>query len=224
MKLANGEAQVNLNRSGLKSVLIYYVVFYVVWLFVRNLLNESSQTVFWGLCNAIVKIVICDLPVILYIKKVEKAEWITFLKLNNKIERWRWFFIPLALLAIYLVIFNNVLFHQPFFHIKPGFSEWLNAVILAGTVEEILFRGFFLNKLASRFKFWRANLVTTIMFVLVHYPLWFSLGYSALNIALNSVYLGIFSFIAGYIWKKTNSLWGSVLFHTLNNIFVDIGL
>ncbi len=40
-------------------------------------------------------------------------------------------------------------------------------------IEELLFRGFFLRKLASRIEFWRANLVTTIMFLAIHYPLWF---------------------------------------------------
>jgi uncharacterized protein len=222
MQLANGEAQVNRKESVLTRVGIYYVVFYAAWMFVRTYLNVDSQTVFWGLWNVLAKIVIWVLPVILYIKRVEKDDWVTFLKLNKKIENWRWFVIPLVLLVIYLVLANIVIFKQPFFHIKSGFSEWLNAVIFAGMIEEFLFRGFFLNKLASRMKFWRANLVTTIMFILIHYPLWLSLHYSALDIAINSVYIGIISFTIGYIWKKTNSLWGPMLFHTSNNFFVNI--
>ncbi|MDQ6423466.1 type II CAAX endopeptidase family protein [Paenibacillus sp. LHD-117] len=201
---------------------IYYVVFYAAWLFVRTYLNVDSQTVFWGLYNVFTKIVIWVLPVILYIKIVEKDEWVTFLKLNKKIEKWHWLVIPLVLLVIYLVLVNSVIFNQPFFNIKSGVSEWLKAVIFAGIIEEILFRGFFLNKLASRMKFWKANLVTTIMFILIHYPLWLSLHHSALDIFINSVYIGIISFTTGYIWKKTNSLWGPVLFHTSNNMIVTI--
>ncbi|WP_217270022.1 CPBP family intramembrane glutamic endopeptidase [Neobacillus endophyticus] len=142
--------------------------------------------------------------------------------MNKKIENWRWFVIPLVLLVIYQVLVNSVIFKQPFFHMKSGFSEWLKAVIFAGMIEELLFRGFFLNKLASRMNFWRANLVTTIMFIFIHYPLWLSLNKSAFDIASNSVYIGIISFALGYIWKKTNSLWGPVLFHTSNNFFIII--
>jgi membrane protease YdiL (CAAX protease family) len=83
--------------------------------------------------------------------------------------------------------------------------------------EEILFRGFVLNKLAERLKFWMANLLTAVLFTLIHWPFW--IWRNGLNGWLIQTSAGIFllAILLGYVVKLTNSLWPAVAVHIANN-------
>jgi len=47
--------------------------------------------------------------------------------------------------------------------------------LLIGIIEEIPYRGFMLQKLAERLGFWRANLITSLLFLAIHLPGWIAL-------------------------------------------------
>jgi len=97
---------------------------------------------------------------------------------------------------------------------------------LVGFTEEILFRGFFLQRIASYTKFEFANIITAILFLLIHFPGWIALNALPtgvfLKIALFSFIL-IFSIVQGYVFKKTESLWVCIVIHSINN-FVSYSL
>ncbi|MDG0873307.1 CPBP family intramembrane metalloprotease [Paenibacillus thiaminolyticus] len=45
-----------------------------------------------------------------------------------------------------------------------------------------------------------------------------------LDMLWRTVDMMVFSLIAGCMWKRTGSLWAPALFHTANNLFIQIGL
>ncbi|WII37493.1 CPBP family intramembrane glutamic endopeptidase [Paenibacillus thiaminolyticus] len=95
-----------------------------------------------------------------------------------------------------------------------------------GSVGPVLYRlrGFLLRQLTERLPFARANLLVSALFVLIHVPVWLNGGAVWLDMLWRAADMMVFSLIAGCMWKRTGSLWAPALFHTANNLFIQIGL
>ncbi len=105
---------------------------------------------------------------------------------------------------------NNVLLWLP----------WIFIFIFANAfMEELLYRGLFIQKFESFFSQKSANLLQALIFALIH----FGVSYTSeqfIFLILN-FFLGLFW---GYIVQKTNSLIGSILFHAGADFVVIIGI
>jgi membrane protease YdiL (CAAX protease family) len=97
----------------------------------------------------------------------------------------------------------------------PSFPGLVLNVINA-LVEEISFRGFMLNRLAKRHPFWRANLIQSLLFLLVHWLGWLS-GGAGFEIIPMSIALTTLALVLGSITRLTGSVWLAVAVHTINN-------
>ncbi|NLF28093.1 MAG: CPBP family intramembrane metalloprotease [Clostridiales bacterium] len=109
----------------------------------------------------------------------------------------------------------------------PLFSiDWswalLTAVVVGPIVEEITFRGAVLGALEARCSFAVSNLITGVLFLLIHFPGWYFQGALMRNLvspvggALSVLLLG---WLFGYIAHRSKSLAGGILVHMLNNFF-----
>jgi membrane protease YdiL (CAAX protease family) len=99
-------------------------------------------------------------------------------------------------------------------------TPWI-LIFIAGNAlnEELLFRGLFLRKIEPFTGGFCSNLVLAIPFVLHH------TGVAYTNDALLFLlYLLPLALIWGYIMQKTDSIWGSVLFHAGTDITVVLTL
>lgn len=103
---------------------------------------------------------------------------------------------------------------------KPLFPtefSWplVNVLVTAPLLEEFLMRGAVMENLAMEQPFWKANLVSSLMFVLLHVPGWLfmeaGLG-GALPVFLISIVLGLAA-------HRSRSVLGGVIAHFLNNLF-----
>jgi membrane protease YdiL (CAAX protease family) len=93
----------------------------------------------------------------------------------------------------------------------------LVAVILAPIAEEIIYRGVTF-KLARQFtdKFWAANLFQAIIFGLAHEVTQIILvlmGQGKFTVPIQGIYAFAMGLLLGYIYRKFNSLWATVLAH-----------
>lgn len=123
--------------------------------------------------------------------------------------------------AYFIVL--NVLVLKNNANLNLGFNVWLNHIILVGVTEEIVFRGFLLRKLIEKFSFWKANAYTSLIFVAIHFPIWFSTGlFGNLNIIGTMVLVFAISLIFGFIYKRTGSLWSVIIIHSVYDFFVSI--
>ncbi len=108
--------------------------------------------------------------------------------------------------------------------LHPIVLDWsfITAVVYAPLVEEITFRGAIMGALETRMKFAWANLITGILFLLIHFPGWyfdgrFALGWTmAASSALGILLLG---WILGFVAHKSKSVAAATLAHMLNNFF-----
>jgi membrane protease YdiL (CAAX protease family) len=93
-------------------------------------------------------------------------------------------------------------------------SSLLGTSIGVGFFEEIPFRGYILQKLATRMNFWLANLLTSLLFVGVHLPGWLSLHLFSWPLAANII---VFGFVMGILFRITRSLWSCIITHDAND-------
>ena len=108
-----------------------------------------------------------------------------------------------------------------------GVSALLPALIYAifntALPEEILFRGFLLKRIASKFGYMIANIIQSTIFGLLHgFMFFYVLGIVKTIVII--FFTGIIAFAMGYInEKKANgSILPSWFIHALSNIFASI--
>lgn len=107
-------------------------------------------------------------------------------------------------------------FDAPLADLK-GLPAWylVIAVLIGGTVEEILYRGFALNEIAALIgSYWIAGTITVLAFAAAHVPTW---GWGP---AITTTISGAI-FTAFYIWRQ--DLWTTIIAHVLID-FVGIAL
>jgi uncharacterized protein len=104
-------------------------------------------------------------------------------------------------------------------------SEWLmmlGGVFISPICEEILCRGFFLNRLNESFSFWKANAISAILFMLTHWPYWLSKNGFSPQVIKDSVNVFFLGCLFGWLMKKTNSLWPPIGAHIANNFLAGL--
>jgi len=108
--------------------------------------------------------------------------------------------------------------------LHPIVWDWsfVTAVIYAPLVEEITFRGAVMGALQTRINFPLANLITGLLFLLVHFPGWYFDGFFSLgltSVAASSLGILLLGWIFGFIAHRSKSVIAATLAHMLNNFF-----
>ncbi|KOO51050.1 hypothetical protein AMD00_00600 [Viridibacillus arvi] len=205
---------------------VYFITFFALWC-IRELLLvqylDLMDSVPRAITSAVIKVVIWIIPVLLLVKVMEKEVPLSYLGLRQNFRnglKWTGWaslvFISYFVILNFTILDNNVDF-------RIGFNEWLNTILLVGITEEIVFRGFLLRKLMDSFKFWIANTITSLLFISIHFPIWFYKGlFEFPYILTTSLTVFILSIIFGYVYKKSGSLWSVIVIHSLYNLLVSL--
>lgn len=97
---------------------------------------------------------------------------------------------------------------------------WILIFVLANAAqEELLFRGLFLRKLQPFFGKFLSNLMIVFIFTLLHR----GATYSSSDIIFLSVLIPL-ALAWGYVMQKTDSVWGTILFHAGMDIPIMLGI
>lgn len=182
---------------------VYFIIFYALWCIRElwlvqylDLIDPAPRAI----TSVIVKIIIWVIPVILLVKIMEKSKPFSYLQLHHNFRKGlKWTaWVSLALIFYFLinliVLKNNIDF-------QIGFNGWLNTILLVGITEEIVFRGFLLRKLMDSFRFWIANTITALLFVSIHFPIWFYKGLFEFPYILSSILtVFVLGIIFGFVY------------------------
>jgi len=204
-----------------KRIAIYILLFFAAWsvrvliflIFDRALPTETLRS----LSSFAFRMLIWVAPVFLYLRYVDKSPSLKYLKLTTNPKT--------ALLASIGVILFGFVWQAALLALKADkigseitFWGLFNGVIVPPINEEILMRGFILTKLREVTSFWKANIITSLLFVGIHWPGWKLIFDNEISWMLkSSVSVFILSIVLGYLVKKTNSLWPSITLHAVNN-------
>ena len=205
-------------KTRLIPFLVYLVLFFSVWVvwvlaIYPRLVLLGERTLLYALVNNSLRLVIWVLPVFLYLRYVDHVDPVAYLKLKSN-----WKIGIIVGVAFTLV---NFLLSAAAYGIPPFNSDALtwNSIIgtsfLIGFVEEIPFRGFVLQKLNERMSFWAANVISSLLFLLIHFPGWIALHlYNTQTAAI----IFVFGFVMAVLLRYTRSLWGPIVAHSGNDL------
>lgn len=104
---------------------------------------------------------------------------------------------------------------------KVSYIELIGSVPVAGIAEEFVFRGFILNALAVKMKHWQANIITAVLFLVIHFPIWLHNG-----ILQSNFFSGAFLLIMGlsvifsWLFLKSRTIYVPILLHMCWNLLV----
>lgn len=99
-------------------------------------------------------------------------------------------------------------------------TPWVLIFVLANASnEELLFRGLFLGKMEPFLGKFATNLVIAIPFSLMHA----GVNYTSDSLMFLAILLPL-SLAWGWVMQKTNSIWGSILFHAAMDIPIVVGI
>ena len=108
--------------------------------------------------------------------------------------------------------------------IGPIQWDWsfVTAVVYAPLVEEITFRGALMGAFMTRMRFLTANLITTVLFLFIHFPSWYFEGLfrgDPMIPASYSVGILLLGLLMGFVAHRAKSVAAATLTHMLNNFF-----
>src|SRR5262245_37433738 len=155
--------------------LLFFFGVWIVWLLkIYPLLRDlGERTLLYALVNIGLRLLIWVLPIFLYLRFVDGVDPIDYLKLR---QNWkRGIVVGLAFSLVNFVL-NAIAYSIPSFNWESvTWNSVLGTSFLIGFIEEIPFRGFILQKLQERMNFWFANIISSLLFLLIHFPGWISL-------------------------------------------------
>ena len=97
---------------------------------------------------------------------------------------------------------------------------WILIIVLSnGFLEELMFRGLFLRKLEPFWGKFLSNFLIALLFTVLHG----TVTYSADNLIFVAVLFPL-ALLWGYVMQKTDSIWGSILFHAGMDIPIFLGI
>ena len=124
-------------------------------------------------------------------------------------------------LAIALTgLIPNVLSGDPILPTQFSYAL-LNVLLISPTFEEFLLRGAILGNLQQHHTFLTSNVISSLMFVILHLPGWFFMGQLPENITRpigGAFSIFLISLLFGYAVKRSHSVMGGILAHFLNNL------
>ncbi|MDQ0216703.1 membrane protease YdiL (CAAX protease family) [Oikeobacillus pervagus] len=221
------ETEINVKReskgSHIKALFLYLFIFYLVWAFKElwlvkyiYLYDETTS----ALLMAIIKIFVWIVPTCLWIKYYLHINPINYLKMNVHVKRGLFWGVVLSLILGLRFAFEVYILHHQRFHFDLSLTSYLNVFLLSGITEEIVFRGFILQEIGKKMSFWKANLITAFLFLVIHYAVWM---YDGIFFDVWShLYVYLLGLIFGFVYKKTGSLWSVVLLHSFHNLLIMI--
>ena len=167
------------------------------------------------------KAIVWVLPVLLYIRLVERASITRFLEFGHTRRGVCWgCALGAALIAVTLL--GKTLPSGTSLRVPSLSLALLNTVVVAPLVEEITLRGFVLKRLElSGRSFWIANVLTTLVFVAMHVPGWLFQGRLTpmASFAQRTAPLTMMSLLFGWSKKRSESLYSAIAAHVVNNFY-----
>jgi len=201
---------------------IYVMIFFIVWscyeLMIKPTLLDMSPLPSTFI-QAIIKISLWTVPSYILIKKSTHLQ-IPYPQLfKNKIYWKPWL---ILLLGMVLFLLAGSYFQYGNLKIRETFQmiSIINSVLFVGITEELVFRGWILNSLLSRFNIWIALILSSVLFVLIHFPTWIYTG-KLMAILTSGSFIQVFvlSIIFGISFIKSRSIFVPMMLHMSWNLF-----
>ena len=200
--------------------------FYGVWLFLAWTLYvaliypflPTERPVAGILLGELFRIVIFIVPIVLLIWSSPTSKLVV-LRLMPPTYRDMAIGVIVSVAWVCLTIGGALTIQQKSISYSPSIAFWIVRFSVAATIEELTFRSYFLQVL-QRHGSLLAVVVSSVLFVCIHFPGWYLLEMLPTTAAWISTPIPIFTLgcLLGILFLRTTSIWPCVFLHVLNNL------
>lgn len=209
----------NYSRINFVLYLIILHTTWTIWVLVGypRIRALGEGTLLYALLNLAVRGLLLVLPVFVYLRYVDHVKPILYLKLRQHWRRGLLVALVFSAVNLLLTIAQRGL---PHFHAATfTWNSVLSTSLLVGFVEEIPYRGFIFQRLNEWFSFPVASLISSLLFLLIHLPGWFSLHLFKTQVA---IFVFVFGVLMTVFLRYARSLWAPIVSHSLNDFFSTV--
>jgi membrane protease YdiL (CAAX protease family) len=100
--------------------------------------------------------------------------------------------------------------------------RWFEMVLFVGITEEIVFRGWLLNAKLKKMKILPAIMINSILFVIIHFPIWIYFRYSLIEYLGNGIGIFAFGILMSIIFIKSKNIIVPIFFHMIWNFLLTL--
>ncbi|NOK60693.1 MAG: hypothetical protein GFH27_549297n294 [Chloroflexi bacterium AL-W] len=219
------------SQISIQLIVLYLAIFFIIWSLRATIFYSIDQRIMSDLLQQLysntIRVLIWVIPVFVYLQIIDRVRPTRYLLLGAPLDR-RELWYSSAIVIVYLSVgigLDYVLIGNQSGLSIVASQPWYSLIFLlpiAPIAEEILFRGFVLRKIQDFVFFWPANLITSVLFTVIHWPHWLYTQMPGETIITSSLRIFVLSCLLGYLVKRTNSLWPSIVTHILNNLVSEI--
>lgn len=196
-----------------RTVVISFIIFFVGWVLRVTCLDLSGMNEYlaWAI-GFLVHVIWWPLFAFLMIKRYNNELNVSLKEMITTKPRLK-ILLPLLLFAL---VYNVVGFfiNSSGFGTKMKLYDLIITALTVGIFEESLFRGWFLNSISVFVSERKANLISSALFVFIHYPGWIFAGYDLTTIIITSISVYVLSLIFGWVFRKNRSIWTGAILHS----------
>jgi hypothetical protein len=121
--------------------------------------------------------------------------------------------VSVVILSIYLVIVN-----KPLQFGRVSYTLLILQLFFVALPEEVFFRGYLQEKIGNNL---RGVLIVSLLFAIAHFvAICLGGGYSGIN-CIKTLLTFFPSIVMGYMYAKSGTLWGNIIFHFLSNVVYE---
>lgn len=208
---------VKYNKFPITNLTIFSVLQILVALLIIKLSKCYSIGIgnkfFAFLVNLSFYICIFVVPVILYLKFIDRVNPFTYLKLDHNVRSGVFKGILIGAFVFTFILIKNRFEVYRHVYIKQDIFYILGKIVV-GPLEEIPFRGFYMQKFSKYMSFWKSNILSSMLFCIMHV-----IGQVRVGSVILIFMIGLWM---GYILKKTQSLWCISIIHSIYDLSIWI--
>ncbi|MDP4179572.1 MAG: CPBP family intramembrane metalloprotease [Bacillota bacterium] len=213
----------------IKTVISTFIVFIAIWSIRTALLKTFIDDNFtlWTkeIINGLIKSIIWAGFAYYFIKKYDDQLSIKYNQMLRSPIMFKVLLPLIGVVALYHILSKIIVFGGLYFNHGFHPSQLIGTVFLAGILEEFLFRGWFYNGISSVLSENKAIIISSILFVLIHYPKYIVASTTIPVMLLSSIGIFVAGVIFGWSFKKSKSLWVPIILHMIWNIVsITIGV
>lgn len=207
----------------LNVVFIYLVVFFTIWtvyeLLIKPYIILEFSLVVGTLAQTVIKLSVWTIPSYFLIKNNISLP-IPFLEIYKTRINWKRLVTLVLIIILYLLVGSYIQYGN--IEVRDSFKliDVINSVLFVGITEELVFRGLILNTLLIKFNRWLSIGVSSILFLMIHFPVWIQTNTFLANL-LSGGFIQVF--ILGIIFSisfiKSRNIFVPIVLHMIWNLF-----
>ncbi len=214
----------------LTAAILYAIVLYALWtvlelLVVPAIQTQLSETAFDLIKEVVLKTLIWAVPSVYFIRKYDKALYIGKDEICSVGRSTLWVLPGLLLITVYFLAFAWQQYGK--ITVNPAFQGFratgVLVVLFVGIGEELVFRGWLLNAMLQEKRQWLPVLLNAVLFVLIHFPVWFREGMLGLYLTSGAfLQIMVLAVVLSWSFIKSRSIVVSVILHVYWNLMCEV--